>query len=230
MGSLTRGMGYNYFEWFAFFGSFALWLPFCVYFGITLKPALDITFENDPVAGAVWYYVSAGPAIIGLIFELIRNRVDLYEPTNRSNGGTGASTKEAGEQATVSPGEQQRFHCVIVGSVFSLWLRILRHQWQRSQYRILVRNRQSTRNEWFFVLGRAMAGMFGIAIFTVGSITMGNIILMPVPNDLYLFVLVLFTTAVPRQFWPAFWENGNRGADLVVWVKTVKVIGPDGHH
>ena len=57
MGSHTRGMGYIYFEWFSFFGSFALWMSFCVYFGVTLKPALDITFESDPVARAAWYYL-----------------------------------------------------------------------------------------------------------------------------------------------------------------------------
>lgn len=57
---------------------------------------------------------------------------------------------------------------------------------------------------------------------------MENIKSMPVPVDLDLAVLLLFTTAVRRQSWSAFWENGNRGADLVVWVKTVNIIGPDG--
>jgi hypothetical protein len=67
-----------------------------------------------------------------------------------------------------------------------------------------------------------------MAVFAVGSITMGNILLMPIPDDFYLFILLLFTTSVPRQLWPAFWANGNRGADLVVWASTVKMIRPDG--
>ncbi len=78
------------------------------------------------------------------------------------------------------------------------------------------------------MLGRSVVGGSRITIFTIGSITMGNIVLMPVPDDVYLFVLLLFTTGVPRQLWSAFWTNGNRGADLVVWVKTVKMMGPDG--
>jgi len=228
MGSFTRGMGFIYFEWASFFLSVALWLSFCVYFGQTLKPALDITFDSDWLAGATWYYISASPAVIGLIFEMMRNRVDLYEPADRPEEEIEGASRKGEEGQKTSLVEQQRFNHIKVRSVFSLWLRILWHQWRRSQYRILNRNYQSSRNEWFFVLGRATAGGSRIAIFTVGSITMGNIILMPVPDDLYLFVLLLFTTAVPRQLWSAFWTNGNRGADLVVWVKTVKIMRPGG--
>lgn len=228
MGSFPRGMGFIYFEWASFFLSVVLWLSFCVYVGLTLRPALDITFGSDQLAGSMWYYISASPAIIGLIFELMRNRVDLYEPADRPEEEIEETSKTDEEGQSTSLVEQQRFNQIKVRSVFSLWLRILRHQWRRSQYRILIRCYQSHRYEWFFVLGRATAGASRIAIFTVGSITMGNIILMPVPNDLYLFVLLLFTTGMPRQLWSAFWTNGNRGADLVVWVKTVKIMRPGG--
>ena len=64
-------------------------------------------------------------------------------------------------------------------------------------------------------------GIGRIAIFALGSVTMGDILFMLVPNDIYLFVLLLFTTAMPRQLWPAFWANGNRGADLVVSVRSI---------
>ena len=66
-----------------------------------------------------------------------------------------------------------------------------------------------------------------MAVFAVGSITMGNIVLMPVPDDLRIFVLLLFTTSIPRQLWSAFWTYGNRGANLVVWVSTGQMIRPD---
>ncbi|MCJ1457777.1 hypothetical protein MMC28_008146 [Mycoblastus sanguinarius] len=230
MGSSTQGEGYIYLEWLSFFLSFVLWLSFCIYFAHTLKPALDITFETYYLEGAVWYYISASPAIGGLIFGLMRNRVDLYEPADRPEEGEQEPLGTGGKGQTISPTHQQCFKHVKVRSVFSLWLRILRHQWGRSQYRILVRDHQSPRTEWFFVFGRGAVGMGRVAVFAVGSIAMGNILLMPVPDDLYLFVLLLFTTSVPRQLWSAIWTNGNRGADLVVWVSTVKVIRPDGAH
>lgn len=54
---------------------------------------------------------------------------------------------------------------------------------------------------------------------------MGEILLMPVPDDFNLFMLLLLITAVPRQLWPGFWANGHRGAELVVWVNTIKLPG-----
>lgn len=227
MGSSGRRIGYIYFEWAAFILSFALWLLFCLYFGYTLRLPLDFTFEIYWLEGALWYYISASPAVVGLILELMRNRVDLYEPADRPEEKDG-SLRNGTEGQTISLVQQQGFKYVKVRSVFSLWLRILLHQWRRSQYRILVRNQQFDRIEWLLVLARAMVGMGRMAVFAVGSIAMGNILLMPVPDDLYLFILLLFTTSVPRQLWPAFWTNGNRGADLVVWVSTVKMLRPDG--
>ena len=56
---------------------------------------------------------------------------------------------------------------------------------------------------------------------------MGSLLLFPVPNDYNLLFLLLCTTIVPRSFWPAFWTNGNRGADLVVFVDTIKLITVD---
>ena len=223
-GSSDQGKGYICLEWVSFFLSFGLWLSFCVYFAHTLKPALDITYETYYLEGAVWYYISASPAIGGIIFGLMHNRVDLYEPADGPEEGGQGLLRTGGK------GPPTHFNHIKVGSVFNLWLRILRHQWGRSQYRILVRDDQSPRTEWVFVLGRGAVGMGRVAVFAVGSIAMGNIILMPVPDDLYLFVLLLFTTSMPRQLWSTFWTNGNRGADLVVWVSTVKVIRPDGAH
>lgn len=69
-----------------------------------------------------------------------------------------------------------------------------------------------------------MVGIGRITVFVVGSIVMGNILLIPVPDDSYLFILLLFTTAVTRQLWSAFWTNGNRGADPVVFVRSIKLV------
>ncbi|MCJ1380736.1 hypothetical protein MMC17_003844 [Xylographa soralifera] len=227
MGTSTRGIGYVRLEWVSFFLSLALWLTFCVYFGYTLKLPLDFTYEQYWLEGAALYYISAGPAVGGLILELMRNRVDLYEPAEKSEEHEDGSSKRGEEGQLISVVQQQRFKHIKVKSVFSLWLRILLHQWRRSQYRILVRDDPSHRFEWVFVLGRGAVSMARVAVFATGSVVMGNIILMPVPDDLYLFVILLFTISVPRQLWAAFWTNGNRGADLVVWVSTVKMIGPD---
>ena len=71
------------------------------------------------------------------------------------------------------------------------------------------------------MIGKALVGIGRMTVFAMGSVSMGNILFMPVPDDLYLFVLLLFNTAVPRQLWPAFWTNGNRGADLVVFVRNI---------
>ena len=61
-----------------------------------------------------------------------------------------------------------------------------------------------------------------VAIFATGSIVMGNILFLPVPDEFYLFILLLATTAVPRQIWTGLWPNGNGGADLVVIVKSIR--------
>jgi hypothetical protein len=147
MGSSTRGTGYIYFEWASFFLSFALWLSFYVYFSRTLKPALDFIYEKQWLEGAVWYYISASPAVGGLIFELMRNRVDLYEPADIPEEDIQGSSRKGEEGQTISRVQQQHFNHVKVRSVFGLWLRILLHQWRRSQYRILVRDHQSHRIE-----------------------------------------------------------------------------------
>lgn len=76
MESFGRGIGYNYFEWAAFIVSFALWLLSCLYFGYTLRLPLDFTHETYWLEGAAWYYISASPAVAGLILELMRNRID----------------------------------------------------------------------------------------------------------------------------------------------------------
>ncbi|KAI4162377.1 MAG: hypothetical protein LQ342_003943 [Letrouitia transgressa] len=232
MGFAARGVGYIWMEWISFFLSLTLWLAFIVYFGYTLKPALNFSFLRY-LEGAVWYYISASPAVLAAIFELLQNRVDLYEPIKGSDTTEERPIEEKASAATImdvagraSQSQQQQYYKRVEGSsVLALWPRILMHQWRRDKYRILVRDRTKHRYAWLFVIGRAMVGIGRVTVFALGSVTMGNILLMPVPDDLYLFVLLLFTTAVPRQLWPAFWTNGNRGADLVVFVNDVKLAG-----
>lgn len=130
MGSSAQGTGYIYLEWTAFFLSFALWLVFCVYFAHTLKPALDFTYEKLYLEGVVWYYLSAAPAVAGVILELMRNRVDLYEPAERPEEVIEMSSSKCQEGQIISLVSQQRFNRVKVQPVFSLWLRILLHQWR----------------------------------------------------------------------------------------------------
>ena len=228
----SRGRGHIAMEWIAFTLGLALWMAFNLYFAFTLQSAAVIfNFWARLSQGAVWYYISASPAIIGVIFELLRDRVELYEPIGNSSTVEEATLKSQTSAATAThtarqTSDQRHYRRVQVASVFSLWLRILGHQWYRRSYRILVQDYIAHRCWWFFMIGRGLVGIARITIFALGSVTMGNILLMPVPDDLYLFVLLLFTTAIPRQLWPAFWMNGNRGADLVVFVHDLRMPAP----
>ena len=115
MGSSTRGAVWIRFEWFTFLTSIALWLSFCIYFGHTLYPVLNITFESVPVAGALWFYLSAGPAILEVVLELFLDRVNLYEPASEQSG-LPAQTKPEQRSALVQPQYFRRFeHRSVVG-------------------------------------------------------------------------------------------------------------------
>ncbi|KAG8531143.1 uncharacterized protein KY384_004501 [Bacidia gigantensis] len=230
MGEARRGKGHVRMEWVSLFVGVGLWAGFIAYFAITLKPSVGFSYNGDPTKHAIWYYISAAPAILACIFEALQNRVDLYEPVNVvENVGDSLIKGEASARTrSVSVTQslpQQYYKRVEVRSVFQLWLRVLVHQWRRSRYRILVRDPTAHHIWWFFAIGRAMVGIGRMTVFALGSITMGNIILMPVPDDIWVFVLLMFTTAVPRQLWPVFWTNGHRGADLVVFARNLKVDG-----
>ena len=226
MGLKTRGKGRIRMEWMGFFLGLSLWLAFVVYFGHTLYPTVNFAFPIEILGCAVWYYISASPAVLDCLFELAHDRVDLYEIV-RSDGDSLDQAPSTGDEdkskrlAEVRELSQRRFQKVKVRSVLSLWLRIVVHQWRRERYRILIRDSSAHRFWWFFLIGKALVGIGRMTVFAMGSVSMGNILFMPVPDDLYLFVLLLFNTAVPRQLWPAFWTNGNRGADLVVFVRNI---------
>jgi hypothetical protein len=244
------------FEWVAFLFSVAIYLIFCALFAYTLKDSVSLSFPIHQwaqwLAPAVWYYISASPAVWAAINELLQNRVQLFEPipieesrdeyqhdrdekhvdipvSRLQSAGLLSSSTDSTESTGQfpihkplgSPTAHVSYALVKTRSVFHMWWRILRHQWQRSQYRILIKPRSK---HWFFLISGAGAGIGRIVVFALGSITMGNVLLMPVPNDLALFVLLLFVTAIPRHLWPEFWEDGARGADLVVWVKPVGLL------
>lgn len=228
MGAKTRGDGRVRMEWAAFFLSLGFWIAFIFYFGHTLYPCGNNAFLiTGWLSGAIWYYISAAPAVLDCLFELAHNRVELYELVGIEQEVSGPVAPSANEEqksrrsAEVRELPQQRYQKVKVRSVFSLWLRIVVHQWRRDKYRILIRDAASHRFWWFFLCGKALVGIGRIAVFALGSVSMGSILFMPVPDDLYLFVVLLFTSAVPRQLWPAFWTNGNRGADLVVFIRNI---------
>ena len=228
MGSKTRGRGRVRMEWASLFLCFGFWVAFVVYFGHTLYLPLNFAIGiTGWLSGAIWYYISASPAVLDCLFELAHDRVELYEMVKSEGEVSGLAAPSTEDEhksrrlAEVRGLSQQRFQRVKVRSVFSLWLRIIVHQWRREKYRILLRDSSSHRFWWVFLCGKALVGIGRITVFALGSISMGNILFMPVSDDLYLFVLLLFTSAVPRQLWPAFWTNGNRGADLVVFVRNI---------
>ena len=218
----ARGKSYLVLEWLSFAIGVALWLGFCVYFTKTLESAVDyaIFLNASNAQGAVWYYISCSPAVLALIFELLQDRVELYEPENAEEYLLERVRQKAAASTTSAPVFRKFKH----RSVFHLWSKIALYQWRRSKYRILVRDSSS---HWFFLIGRSAVGLGRVTIFARASTTMGNILLMPVPDDMYLFIILLFTTALPRQLWQGFWTNGNRGADLVVIVNSIRLIGLD---
>ncbi|KAL8867678.1 MAG: hypothetical protein Q9198_008428 [Flavoplaca austrocitrina] len=222
MGNQTRGQSYVRLEWIAFFVGCGLWLGFCIWLAQALTFSFTFCFNGHAVQSAVWYYISCSPAVGGICFELLQDRVEVYEPMLGSNGENTVRAYKAEKVHVPVTAPAPVFKKVNVSSVFALWLRLAVHQWRRTKYRILVKDASP---HWFFLIGRALVGIGRVAVFALGSIAMGNVILLPVPDDLFLFVLLLFTTAAPRQLWPGFWANGNRGADLVVFVNSIRLIG-----
>ena len=83
IGDRERGRNYAILEWASIAFSLALWIGFCIYFLMTLRPAVDFTaYATKWPRGATWYLISCGPAVVGAIFELLQNRVDLFEPAS----------------------------------------------------------------------------------------------------------------------------------------------------
>lgn len=76
----SRERGFVQLESACFTIGVAVWACFAVYFWRTLRLAEDFSFE-DPPRGAIWYYISSSPAMVSLLFGLVKNRVELYEPT-----------------------------------------------------------------------------------------------------------------------------------------------------
>ena len=154
MGGRARSKSHLRFEWLSFFFGFGLWLFFCVYFANTLQDAVDFNFSlhfHSGAANAIWYYISCTPAIVGVILELLEDRISLYEPIQPSQ-----------ETATkTGSSEVPRFKLVEGISRFTLWGRVVRHQWRRSKYRILIRGSSS---HWLFAMGRMVIGIGRITV------------------------------------------------------------------
>ena len=141
MGSTGRGRRHLYLEWVSFFVGCGLWIAFDVYFGFSLKSLTDFAWgdwwkPNGWARGAVWYYISGVPALIGTFFELLENRVDLYEPVSPIRVATNQhSAKERGVASTseaISTAPTPSYRRVKVCSVFGLWLKVFLVSFQKS--------------------------------------------------------------------------------------------------
>jgi hypothetical protein len=230
-------------EWIVFLGCLALYLTFSVLFANALQTSFLLTFYGSTVPAAVWYWISAGPAILAIILsEVWQNRVELYElddnvdgiqlhdSGSKSPGAVSSALLPTASASTavglpVTPDRASLlavpYHRVKTRTALQVWMKIIAHQWHRRYYRLLIK---PSSTHPYFLLVRLIVGIWRITVFALGSVTMGNILLMPIPQDLVLFVLLLFTTAIPRMVFPAFWSNGTRGADLVVFVSLVGIV------
>lgn len=141
--------GNDTFVWdgISFFVSVALWIAFIIYFGHTLRPAIDFTFQDNSLKSAVWYYMSAGPAFMACCLAVLQNQVELYSPVNEDSEVAQDSSSKGSDRTAKNPPmtthrtlQQKCFKHAEVRSRFTLWLRILVLQWRRQRYPILVQD------------------------------------------------------------------------------------------
>ena len=98
----------------------ALWLGFCIWFAQALKISSTFAFEGDAVQSAVWYYISCSPAVLGVCFELLQNRVELYEPIVGGKGEENSVSCKDRNVNTSIAASSPVFKSVKVSSVLAL--------------------------------------------------------------------------------------------------------------
>ena len=232
--SLTRSL--VLFEWCTFTFCIILYVAFNTYFVYTLQDAICVAIGELRlwVAPAVWYWLSAAPALGLMLPEVVQNRTVLFEPDSEQG-----SIQERHKTTTkgrivpmlipttytgisaAAPGLiGQHYRSVDDLNFLQTWCRIAQHQWRRSKYRVLVR---PPITHWYRQVWRLCFQFGRIVVFSVGSIVMGNTLLMPIPNDLICLVILMFLTGISRLSFPGIWANGARGADLVVIVRPLGI-------
>ena len=231
-------------EWACFLVGVVMYLAFSLWFAYTLRDAFVIASEPEYwLAVAAWYWLSPLPALSAVVLsEAWQHRVELYEPLEIGPSSQSHVSESKGPGFVSSALLPAAFVSVMTGqpmtperasvlavpyyrvntpTIFHVWSRVILHQWHRRYYRLLVK---PSSQRPYFLLIRVMVALGRISLFAWGSAWMGDILLMPMPQDLLLFVLLLFTSAIPRIVFPHLWSNGARGADLVVYVKLVGVV------
>lgn len=229
-------------EWVTFLLCCCMYIGFSIWFRYTLQSAVVYAFAAHYwLAAASWFWLSAGPAALAVLAsEIWQHRVELYEPEglfpdNRITEDKHLSAVSAASSSAVSTAGRVESPTTLEQAavrnktykkretprMFHVWLRVIRHQWRRSEYRLLVK---PSSTHPYFLLVRAFVGLGRVAVFAMGSAAMGNILLMPIPQNLWLFIFLLFTCGVPRLMFPGFWSNSARGADLVVFVRPVGLL------
>jgi len=230
-------------EWICFVLCIVLYLAFSVLFAYFLRDCVVMLADTRYwLAVASWYWISPAPALGAILFsEIWQHRFELYEPEERDSTESWTSDSKASgvlssallsttttSVATAFPTTPERasilavsYHRVNTPTLLHVWSRVIMHQWHRRYYRLLIK--PSSKNPYFLLI-RLLVGLGRIGVFALGSTWMGNIILVPIPQDLWLFTLLLITSAIPRLLFPSFWSNGARGADLVVVVRPIGVI------
>lgn len=225
-------------EWFCFLACLGLYLTFSVLFAYALQDSFVFSFGGSTLPAAAWYWLSAAPALLAIMLsEIWQNRVELYEKGERDNSielaGNDCKTNTAISSALLSTASVSAlpattltlepasvlavpYHKADAPTAIRVWSRILMHQWYGRSYRLLIKPHSMS---YYFLLVRLIVGIARIAVFAFGSISMGDIIFMPVPQDFTLFVLLIFTTAIPRIVFPGLWATRTQGADLVVFVE-----------
>lgn len=189
-------------EWLCFLACVGLYLTFGVLFAYALQDSFVFSFGGSTLPAAAWYWLSAAPALLAILLsEIWQNRVELYEVGDSDNATTReilgnykihtavssalfSATSIAALPATTLRLEQASvlavpYYKVNTPTAIHVWSKILAHQWHRRRYRVLIKPQSA---KIYILIVRFIVGIARIAVFAFGSISMGDIIFMPVPR------------------------------------------------
>lgn len=211
-------LGWN--QWVLLLLCFGLWAGFVVSFTWGLSQAFFYSHSAGVwnQQGAVWYYLACVPALLQAICRLAFNNVELFEPIR--NGYSLQSDDGLLQVQQAQSGKVPTYRNVSEGANgVQVWRRVVANQICGRPYRLLVRPAMQS---WKTDVYRYVVMLCRFALLIVGSIEQGEYFLYPPDIAIAQSIILVFLTTSPRALWPIFWVRDRRGADLVVFYKTLE--------
>jgi hypothetical protein len=194
------------------------YIAFLATFMLTLKRTI-LTWRCSPYwFGSLWYWLGSLPALLQAGYRIFgHNNVTLFEERERGVKGQGGYFELVSGEENFRAGALNRSTFVPYSSTdaFSIWMRILSHQFANTPYRLLVIDDGDRFSKGLFDL---IVGGLRLGLFLFGSVTQGSLIVMPTPTDSILLGVIALATFLPRAFWSRNWRRSGDGADRVVFV------------